>query len=326
MELKCGAECFWPMVHSACLTAIVALLLAGCGTHGVSSALPGSASLNQPNAGVRQREANSENDLLYVTDDQDSNHPKVLIYSYPHGKLEKEIRGYYGENFNGECADGRGNVYVIRASYVTSGNTFIDKYAHGGTTPIRRLFDHLNFDRTCAVDPTSGDLAVTGSDGVKVWYPHAHHGKHRRGLPLYFSNYACSYDDRGNLFVNGSKAGKPQLFRLVELPKGSRTFVNITLPRMQTTKLGPGGIRWDGQYLAFSNRANEIYRLTVSGTKARLAGTVDLKQASQVSSIWIHGKTIVGGGYIWDYPAGGTPIGTIAAGDSAGVAVSVPPR
>jgi hypothetical protein len=41
--------------------------------------------------------------------------------------------------------------------------------------------------------------------------------------------------------------------------------------------------------------------------------------------MWIRGKTMVGGGYIWDYPAGGKPIGSYPAGDSYGVAVSVPP-
>jgi hypothetical protein len=70
---------------------------------------------------------------------------------------------------------------------------------------------------------------------------------------------------------------------------------------------------------------NRIYRLAVSGTTAQVAGTVDLDEVSRVSSIWIQGNTIVGGGHIWDYPAGGKPIGSIAAGDSAGVAVSIPP-
>jgi hypothetical protein len=302
-------------------------LLAGCGGSQPPIGAPGAtlqsraiATHTALGASWMAPEAKSE-DLLYVTEGD-----KVPIYSYPHGKLEKEIHSYYGNTFEGECADGRGNVYVIDDNDLTSGNTYIEEYAHGRARgPIRRLFDHLNFDQMCAVDPTSGDLAVTEGGSVKIWHPHAKYGKRRR-LPNYFANYACSYDDNGNLFVNGAKPGNPRDFFLAELPKGSRTFVAIALPGMQTTKLGPGGIRWDGEYLAFSNRANKIYRLTVSGTQARIAGTVNLEEATRVSSIWIHGNTVVGGGYIWDYPAGGKPIGSVAAGDSAGVAVSVPPH
>jgi hypothetical protein len=302
------------------LTVVVVLLFAGCGARGVSSALPGGSSFSGAEAGAtRQHEASSGQDLVYVTKGH-----SVRIYSYPQAKREKEIRGYYGETFEGECADSSGNVYVLDNSLVTSGNTFIYEYAHGGTTPIRTLFDHLIFDQSCSVDPASGYLAVTGGGAVTIWHSSKNHRK-RLDLPRYFEEYACSYDERGDLFVNGDNPGNPRDFLLVELPKGSHTFVDIALPPMRTTNLGPGGIRWDGKYLAFGNRVNRIYRLAVSGTTAQVAGTVDLDEVSRVSSIWIQGNTIVGGGHIWDYPAGGKPIGSIAAGDSAGVAVSIPP-
>lgn len=142
------------------LTVVAVLLFAGCGARGVSSALPGGSSFSGAEAGAtRQHEASSGPDLLYVTRGH-----SVRIYSYPQGKREKEIRGYYGETFEGECADSSGNVYVLDNSLVTSGNTFIYEYAHGGTTPIRTLFDHLIFDQACSVDPASGYLAVTGAE------------------------------------------------------------------------------------------------------------------------------------------------------------------
>ena len=296
-----------------------AALITGCGVRGASNALPESSAFTEGKPGETLRDATPGKDLLYVTKGH-----SVFIYSYPQGKQVKKIYGYYGEVSAGECADSSGNVYVVDDSFVTSGNTFIYEYAHGGTKPIRTLVDLLIIDQTCSVDPRSGDLAATGGGTVTIWPPGTKHRK-RLHTPTDFDNYACSYDDRGNLFVNGDQVRNPLDFRLVELRKGSRTFVDIALPPMRTTNAGPGGIRWDGQYLAFGNRVNKIYRLAISGTKARVAGTVDLKDASRVSSIWIQGTTVVGGGYIWKYPAGGKPIATIKAGDSAGVAVSVPP-
>lgn len=75
------------------------------------------------------------------------------------------------------------------------------------------------------------------------------------------------------------------------------------------------------------NDGSAIYQLAISGTKARIAGTVQLGGSSGIFFIWIQGKTIVGGLQnqvdIWNYPAGGQPIRVINHIGKGGNAVAV---
>ena len=304
------------------LTVAVVFLLAGCGVHGASSALPRSALFGGVESHVPPDNENAAGrDLLYAAGDH-----RVNIYTYPQGKKVNHIHRRHGITPEAECADRNGNVYVVAYFFLTSGNTFIDEYAHGGTKPIRGLFDY-GFgvpDTSCSVDPVSGDLAVTGANAyVKIWQPGSSSGEIQR-VPTGTRPSGCAYDDRGNLFVVVFKRPRYRfIWSLLKLPKGSSTFVHISLPR---THIRTGGsLQWDGKYLAYGNFRNKIFRLAIDGTKARVAQTVRLDEAVHVPSFWIQGKTIVGGGYVWNYPAGGKPIETIGTGPSSGVAVSVPP-
>ncbi len=295
------------------LNVVAVFLFAGCGAS-FGGAQPRVAPDNETSGGQ---------DLLYATESHN-----VFIYTYPDGKKVKHIRRRPGVIPEADCTDSNGNVYVLFDFILTSGNTWIDEYAHGGTKSIRNLFDYGDYNTSCSADPVSGDLAVTGAHtDVKIWKRGSNSGTSYQ-LPAGFFPYACTYDDHGNLFVDGSKARKSERHvSLVELPKGSSTFVRIGLPRTRITTLG--WLQWDGQYLAFGNSGNNayrVYRLAVSGMKARVAETVHLDAAARARLFWIQGKTIVGGGYVWNYPAGGKPIVTIGAGASGGVAVSVPPR
>lgn len=116
----------------------------------------------------------------------------------------------------------------------------------------------------------------------------------------------------------------------MELPKGGRAFVNIKLPALNGLTDADGAIRWDGKYLAFTNAGHTIYRLVISGGKARIAGRVEVSNVKNTDNIWIQNNTIVGstdvdGVLIWNYPAGGKPIRIIPRGGSrSGVAVSIP--
>ncbi|MGA7249439.1 MAG: hypothetical protein WBW89_16975 [Candidatus Cybelea sp.] len=93
-------------------------------------------------------------------------------------------------------------------------------------------------------------------------------------------------------------------------------------------KHGLGALQWDGKYMAIGNtNDNMVYRLRILGTKAEIAGSTELTDASGVEDFSIpklgsgkrnpQGIKVVGpdnlGGNvkIWEYPAGGTSIKTI---------------
>jgi hypothetical protein len=119
----------------------------------------------------------------------------------------------------------------------------------------------------CAVDPATNTLAVTvyGSPaGVVVF-------KNESGTGTLYStgidSLYCGYDDASNLFIDGDTAGAA--FRLVELPNGSASTVDIsTSPAINQI---PGQVEWDGSYLTveagiLSNREKpSIYRLSLFG-------------------------------------------------------------
>jgi hypothetical protein len=152
----------------------------------------------------------------------------------------------------------------------------------------------------------------------------------------------CGYDDASNLFIDGDTAGAA--FRLVELPNGSASTVDIsTSPAINQI---PGQVEWDGSYLTveagiLSNREKpSIYRLSLSGSTATVEGKTDLKGIrKQAAASWIYDGVVIspyskrsGGlpniGY-WKYPGGGRPTKRILDIVSKGtvftsVTVSVP--
>ena len=109
---------------------------------------------------------------------------------------------------------------------------------------------------------------------------------------------------------------------LAELPKGNGTFTNIGLN--QSISL-PGGVQWDGKYLAVADQnASVIYQFAISGGAGTAVHATPLgSPASDVFQFYIDGKTViapndysVGSKTAWNvlyyhYPAGGTPTRTI---------------
>ena len=100
-----------------------------------------------------------------------------------------------------------------------------------------------------------------------------------------------------------------------ELPSGQNSLLQIKVDRKIVE---PGEVQWVAPYVTIGALYYDtIYRLTVSGDKAKVAGTTKLKGAEVVDS-WIQGTKVVAGTIIftsvpgkveiWDYPAGGKPI------------------
>jgi len=241
--------------------------------------------------------------LLYVSDLGTN---AVDVYPYPKGALIGKLTGF--GSVAGLCTDTAGDVFVVDESGP------VVMFAHGGTTPIRTLAT-TEAPYGCAVDPASGDLALTNLSsylaGVVSIYRRA------KGSPKVYkdtsvdSTYFCSYDGKGNLFVDGWD--RSANFILIELPKGASTF---TITHLQGAKQ-PGGVQFDGHYVAVGDQgAGVVYRMKGGA----VAQTIKLGRGANVEQFWIAGSTIVGPNAqndgtvgFWSYPSGGAPTQSLNA-------------
>ncbi len=245
---------------------------------------------------------------------------------------------------NGLCSDANGDVFVTaykgyESEYGLSG--YIFEYAHGGTTPIATLSDSSYEPLSCAIDPTTGNLAVTNLyynsssqvEGNVAVYSNA------QGTPTYYSDpnivyYSCAtYDQEGDLFVF-SNAGFKERY-IIELPSGDTTFEAISV---NGELKDPLQIQWDGTYLAVLTGPQlhgkgshpSITRLSISGSIATIAGHTTFKDLEPAAggAFWVGGNRVVlkdgqipkrnAGDVlgIFRYPHGGKPENTINTGDN----------
>ena len=305
----------------------VAAMVSGCSGSqtGMSGALPRAAIGGL--YGSHAVHANSGQDLLYISGFANSA-TALFIYSYPQGQHRKTITGYPLGTLGGDCADTTGHVYVANSPGGSKSQVLI--YAHGGTSPMRILNTDANETSACSIDRNTGDLAVFGSK--LLIYPKAKGSPKEYSYPPYTSPVGCDYDNEGDLFIEGvslhRKIGQPWRVTLSELAKGASRLVSIAIPRIEEAN-NIGSDRWDGKYLALGNGAGKIYRLAISGGKAKSIGAVSLDGSFNVGSIWIQGGTIAGANddnrsvMIWNYPKGGEPTKVINNVSGEGVAVSV---
>jgi hypothetical protein len=289
----------------ALLTATIAT--AGCG----GSVTGGGFSV----AGQARSASARAGDLLYVATARNPSIDtagSIAILAYPQLKSVAEISGIGSPT--GLCTDPAGNVWVVAVAD-NAWNAY--EYAHGGTTPITEIpIRNPNVAWGCAVDPTTGNLAVfTGVDGtgvkrpaVVIW-PGARDVKPAK-YPLSFTPTAGAYDPQGNLFVDGYVGGTEQ-FDFAELAAGSKSFVKITINRHTEF---PGGVEWDGGYIALDTgglgRRAVIYRLSISGRNATVVGTVVAKTLSESVFAVGDGTVAATSGrkvLLWAYPQGGQP-------------------
>ncbi len=203
----------------------------------------------------------------------------------------------------GLCAAKTGNWWAV-----ASGADEVLEYAHGGTTPLKTL-SIGGEPAGCAVDPATGDLAVTilGTSDVVLFTRGS--GSGSTITDDLSSSYFDGYDNKGDLFVNGITSSDS--YGVVELPKGSSTFESITLSRSLEF---PGGIQWYDKYLAVGDQeAHVIYHFAIHGTNAKEIGATDQGGSSDVVQFYIQRPYVVGADAansdvaLWKYPAGGSP-------------------
>jgi hypothetical protein len=159
---------------------------------------------------------------LYVSTFAFSEGGSVSVFSYPGGRLVGTLAAFTFPS--GLCSDEAGNVFVVDAS-----SGYILEYAHGRRRPIATFDDSYYSPHGCAVDPTTGDLAVAGGsfpygNGANVAIftdPNSPPMIYYDENDLTFA--WCTYDDQGNLFANGRNFPKGES-GLAELSKGSSAF------------------------------------------------------------------------------------------------------
>jgi hypothetical protein len=278
--------------------ALTLAMLAGCGGVAPPTASQPSESLN----------AVQSHDLLYLADRENN----VYVYSYPQVSLRQTLAHLTP---GGLCADEAGNVFI--------GNwekKIILEYAHGGKSPIARLDDPGESPTACSVDSRTGNLAVTnaGFAGISIY-------KQGRGTPTIYNYHRFgfangSYDNAGNLYVDGFGA---RGFALLRLPYGGSTFVKITLDRKIRY---PGGVQWDGKHLAITSiglrgKPSELYRFAIQGNTGTAVGKAPLLTSVNVTEFWIDGNALIGADNhgesgsafkTWRYPLGGMPLETLS--------------
>jgi hypothetical protein len=250
-------------------------------------------------------------DLLYV-----SSYTSSAVKSYTWPKLTHIGTLRHFTEQDGLCADAKGDIFVVN----TNANNIVE-YAHGGTKPIATLADLPKYyPAFCAVDRTTGDLAVTN-------FPYGPYGSvtgnlviyhHARGTPKAYTfsgiyyYYMCAYDDHGNLVVDGSSSNA--VVTLATMPHGESALRLLTLNQDLAF---PGGVQWDGKYWAIGDQRGNVYRFDIKGTTGTKVGTTVLNGANGVYDFYIAKGQIIAPEYganqaqVFAYPGGGVATMTI---------------
>jgi hypothetical protein len=263
--------------------------------------------------------------LIYAVGDESS-----FVFTYPNGKLVHKIAA----TGLSACSDRKGNVFVTQVRSIA-------KYEHGATKPVETYKVNAGTVYSCSVDAKTQDLATVvlciHQCGNEVVILRKHGPRRRYHVASLTALLYCAYDDKGNLFVDGYNG---TAFGLAELPRGAHKFVSISVDKPIKY---PAQIQWDGENLAIERRIYPlIYRLSVSGSQARVVGRTHLAGIGyRATQSWIENGTIAIPSatynkrpmeiFLYNYPAGGEPIkiikGFIRGGSHAmldGVTFSVP--
>lgn len=342
--------CLGRTVGLACAVAGAFVAAAGCG-NGVS---PGSGALSEPTLttnvvpmhALRPNHRKSwiapdtkdERRLLFASD---SGLEEVDIYSLPSMKLKGQLTGF--SEPQGMCSDSGGNVYVADTSA-----TEVDKYARTGSL-LARYPDNYGLPVGCAVDPATGNVAVTdlvsGASGpgqVLVFSSPSSQPKILDNPSQYFY-YFAGYGPRSSLWVSGRNASGEYI--LSRCSASSCATVRLS----GGTLYFPGAVEWDnrnGTWVVFDQLCNDTaaacsYPVSARGvlgppttyTNYEGGNDCDLVQGE----IFDRDRYVVGGDYEycggtsstfnrWEYMTGGPTNYTVLSSSYSipnGVAVSI---
>lgn len=276
--------------------------------------------------------------LLYVSDWTTND---VYVYDYKTGKSAGKLTGF-NEPY-GQCVDGKGDVWITN----WGANTVVE-YAHGGTDPLQTLSTDSE-PAGCAIDPTTGNLAVDSFQGGALdIFASPSWQKHSYWSDLCYPSWPPGYDDKGNVFFQALWGGsaRPDFSDPLtcELPHGGTSINTVNYYGFSINFAG--AIVWDGKHLALVDQEYDgvyqtgLYQVSDDGSgnftaigQTKLSDDCDgdyvdvvqpfiigtkntpanKKQGTSVvgSNLWCYDE---GTGKVdfWAYPMGGSPASDLA--------------
>jgi hypothetical protein len=322
--------------HHALSLCGVAMLLTACGG-GQPSLGPPAGAIPQARAIVTNRVGSwvspeaERGDLLYVLFRYYGSKGYVgeaEIYTFPGARLVGKLTGF--SDPHNICSDANGNVWIMDyggSDYLTT----LHEFAHGSTEEIATLSDPDGTAQACAVDPTTGNLAVAnlrsyGDYGANVLvYPNAQEPPTEYGTVTVDWPRSATYDDAGDLFV----AGQVGVYGAAanELKKGSSAFQLFKPKPFGRPHIGA---EWGDGYLTDIHRPYLINRYRIKNGDGFYVGSMTL-DVSYIRYFLVHDRYLVASDgsssvYFFKYPSGGNPITTIGSlYNPGGIALSVRP-
>lgn len=240
----------------------------------------------------------------------------IEVYTYSRGKLLGSI-GWGGYL----CSDRFGNIVLAGGE----GISYVWVFPHGGSNPTATLYNPESAGG-CSVEQSGENIAVASADaGAVVVFPYKAKRGWRLARDYHISNmrvaHYCTYDPQGDIFVDGYDTNGS--FMLAELPKGSSTFITITLNRAVQS---PGSMQWDGKDLVVedggktSSSAAVLYRFAIDGSSGSEVSATTLSDSVADAQFLIHDRTVIGplsnnsvqGIGFWRFPRGGMAFRTIS--------------
>ncbi|MGA7201316.1 MAG: hypothetical protein WBX26_05755 [Candidatus Cybelea sp.] len=310
---------------------VAAALLAGCSSGGTSALRPSTGTQNAVRSGHLQPlkvggllvasamlPAVKPIQVPIVPDNRKKN-PKeyisnfysgvVLQFDFPKSDVSTATISGVSDP-QGECAQNGNKAFWV----VAAGSDEIEEFAYRGSSPVVTLSESAGEPASCTIDAKTEDMAVTilGAGDVVIFTDTKGTGTTvADGLA---SSYFPTYDNKGDLFVDG--VTQSDTYGVVEMASGKSSFKAVTLPN---TIEFPGGMQWDGTYVTLNDQSGHaIYQYSISGDVATLKGTVSLSGSSDCVQTWIAKKVVYcpdAGNEdteVYAYPAGGSPIATLS--------------
>jgi hypothetical protein len=284
-------------MHRFAVACTAVVVLAGC-----SNALQSQPPITQAPAlgsqpATRAKPGPNHSNLLYVSS---ATSYYVAMYNFKNG----DVGSLYGvipiAAAGGMCTNKAGNVWI------TSGNGTVVEFAHGSATPIRVLSGGPGVPYACAVDPSSGNLAVSfdrpntagGTIGsVQIFGK----GNKNKTIGGFAHAWFLTYDNKGNLFMDGStcangscsSGGPPGIF---ELAKRGQSFQQLAVQGATLTQ--PTGIVWVNPTLLLADSENGshepvAYKVVVRASNATVVGTLPFSSAVAVGGLTVRAGLIV---------------------------------
>ena len=203
--------------------------------------------------------------------ESDAGYNEVNIYAMPKLTLKGQVTGF--NEPQGECADKSGNIWVANTL-----SAEVVQLSRKGSI-LKTLSDPGEYPVSCAVDPTTGDLAVTNvlttgsqAGNVEIY-------KNASGTPAALTcqgivrYFFAGFDGKGDLMVSGLALGGFGLCYGT-----SSSLARIALNGGTVTL--PGAVQWsaaDNYWNVFDQQCNVVfaacdYWVTVSGSAATVTG------------------------------------------------------